>query len=648
MITARATTKRNVRYGAIVAVQTLLDASKLVTGINNSYGEIDGSNNVVSIKSTSPTGRDFAPNGGTLTFDPVDKAIVYPGGVTLRSTALASIYNFFNNHAGGIASLSWSASIVLKIGNVIKPAAASYGILGNNGASSVNTGACIYYQNNSTHEDALQSFVSRGVGASYPARLYNPGALPSNQYFVLTIVMDGFGSTFRMRYYVNDQAAQALIGLHNTDTLSANATYPLEIGGCGNGSLPLVGRIKEVILTSGAVPFSTVIATVRQLMNKHNIVRTRTSDNLNTSIAQQVFDSSEGSVGLRYHLSGVISQDPVNKNRVFSAYTQGGSHVYAANKRVVGRRSLFKAAPVSNSFEAETIIYNPTDPLAVQDLGGGFDNNGVMHLFTDTMNGSGAGSQVAARHIYSSDLTTWTNTDITASLAADGLLAWRMYGNMIHVGGVWIKPYYKATDQGDATSTAIYVLRSTDGINWTSVTVKAPSATYINEGSIVHLGGNDLLIISRNEVTGEWQQYISADLGLTWTDQGGITFGETVSSANPLMLKSFTLNGQRVIAAYITNRGSDTAFVIYALPADLISSGTAGWNLNTKLMWWKTSLAPFHIHYGDIAHLDDTLKAVAIYTYDRWPGDGPGTESTMFYFSMPTWHVSLIESELSI
>lgn len=652
MITARAKIKRNVRYAGLTNIELQVDASGLATGVNNSYGEVDGSNVIVSLDSgplAGPTGRDFSVIGSGVTFDPITKSIAFNGSGRLRSTGAASLFDFMSFNAGGYASIKWTAFIVCKIGNVVKPAAAVYGLIGNNAASSSFKGMSINYANNTTNEDTLTAQATRGTSAQFLGRLNLPGIAPSNQYCVVVFQFDGSAaSNARMRAYINDQALLFAENLQNNGTPVATPANPLEIGGCGNGSVPMIGNIKEVILTSTAPAYATVIATVRQLMNKHNIVRSRSTDYLKVSMVPEIFEQSIGTTGLEYHLCGVIGQNPTDTSEVFSCYSEGGSHLYNANKKLVGRKSIYKAAPFGNTFAAQFDIYDPVNPLAIQDCGGGYDQNGVFHVFVDVINSGSAGGCVGARHIYSSDLSSWTNTDITASLHADGLLCWRMYGNMIHVGGVWIKPYYKLTDQGDITNSANYILRSTDGINLTSVTVRAPAATYINEGSVWWNGGNNLGSLWRNEATGEFSISVSGDLGLTWSAMQDISFGETITSANPPMVKSFMHNGVLVVAAYITNRAADTAFIIYGKASDIVADPVNGWNLNTKIMWWKTSLAPFHYHYGDVAHLDDTINAVGLYSYDQWPDAGTGVLSKMNYTVMPTWHVAKIESELGI
>lgn len=653
MTASKSEMRRHALYGLLTNIRMVVDASGLATNTNNAFGTVDGSNIVTAIKSIlpGPTGIDFGVIGSGVTFDPTTKSIQYNGSGRLRHTGASSVFNFMSYNSA-YALIKHTTYIVCKLGNVIKPASANYGLWGNNGGSSVNKGVSASYANTTTNEDTITSIVTKGVSADFLGRILCPGVCPSNQWIVIGIQFDGNASAvLRMRLFVNDQAVINIPMLDDDINPVTTPTYAFEIGGVGNSVAPLVGGIKEMVIAEEATTYGNAISFIRSLMLKHGITRHR-SDFLDVSSVPVIFDQSIGANPLQYHLSGVISQDPTNPKRVFSAYSLGGTHVYNANKRLVGRLAAnCSYPPVTGAFAAGVTIYNPTDPFAIQDCGGGFDNNGVMHLFVDVLNSGGVGGCVGARHFYSSDLTNWTNNDITSVIHADGLAAWRMYGNLVHANGIWVKPYYKATDQGVSTQSANYILRSTDGINWTSVVVRAVGSNYYNEGTVAYLGGNNWLQLVRDEVLGEWQQYFSTDNALTWTAQGAISFGLTVTSPNPPMLKTFMHNGVLVVVAYLTDRANDTAYAVYGKASDIISSGLSGWNLNTKIMWWKTSIAPYHYHYGDVAHLNNTIQALGLYSYDQFPGGAGGENGVvnyMNYTTMPTWHVSKIESELGI
>lgn len=640
-----------VPYGLLTNLRYVIDGQGLQTGVSNTYGELDGSNVVTNVKNILGSVTDtytLVGTAGAVTWDPVTKLILCSGAGRLRSGGAASLYDFFSN-AASYADIKWTAFFVVKIGNTYKQTPVAYGIMGNNGASTASKGCAFQYSNtNGTTEDALSAYTTRGTASNYLGRFSVPGTGPSNTLMVWTVQFDGNASSnVRMRHYINDQPLLNIEMLNNNTSPQATPTNVMEIFGAGNSQVPMVGAIGEIIVAEEATTFSNTISIIRALMNKWKIVRSRPTDYLDKSTVPQIFVNDTATVST-YRLCGVIGQLP-NTNTVFEAHALGAAHVYAAGKKIVGRVSTRKAYPDSVSFGSVYDVYDPAGNDAVQDMGGGPDNNGVFHLFADVLDGSTPPVvMVSARHLYSSDLTNWTNTDITSSLHADGLNAYRMYGNMIHVGGVWIKGYYKLTDNGDTTQSANYILRSTNGTSWTSVEVRAPAATYINECTVWWAGGDNIGYLARNEATGEWSVSMSTDLGLTWSAMSALTFGETVTSPNPPMCKSFTHNGVLLNVAYITNRNNDTAFAIYGKASDIAADPVNGWDIGTKIQFWKTSLAPFHYHYGDVAHLDDTIKAVGAYPYDQYPSTGSGTSNAFQIFTMPTWHIPIIESELGI
>lgn len=643
----RAKPRRDLPYGLLTNIELVLEPEGAEVGVTNDYGVIDGSGNVTTIKSVAPgpLSRDFNTNGTGLTLD-ADGMISFAGTGRLRSVSAATVWNFLSYNAT-IADMDHTTFMVVQIGTTFRPTT-TMGMFGTNGASPSSKGFGAFFVNNgTTNIDSLNASLTKGIAGQYVGRiLENCGAM-SNRPFILTIQCNSSGTGSGLRIWVNDQPLLYTDQLATTTVPITTPTNTLEIGDCGAGTIPITGKIGKVVIAREYTSYSNCVSFIKAMMNRYKIT-TSDSNYLRDTNVTRIFDQLTVDDS-KYYLGSVIGQNPVNTDVMISVYNVGVDHVYDATKKLVGRASSGRMpTPVSATFGAQFDIFDPVGTEATQDLGGGYDQNGRFHIFVDTQNSASAGGQVGAYHIYSDDLSTWTRTNITSSLASDGLAAWRMFGNMVHANGWWLKPYYKFTDQGDFTNSANYVLRSTDGISWTTATIRASGSTYRNEGTIVWLSGANFLYVVRDESTSEWHQYISADNGATWTSQGAVTWGETITSANPQMLKGFTLNGQRVIASYYTDRANDIAKVVYALPADLISSGVSGWNLDTKFVWYKTSVSPWHIHYGDIAHLNDSLEALAQYSYDRYPGSGTGVINALNYFTIPTWHITLIESELGI
>lgn len=648
MLPVRQVRRRKVPYAGLTNIQLQISALGLETGVNNSYGTVDGSDVITAVKSgplAGPTGRDFSVVGSGVTFDPVTKSLVFNGSGRLRCGAAASVFDFLH-FAGSIGLLEWSIFVVLELTNLATVRA----ILGNNAGSSTQKGAVLGI-NGGSSVNALFGQVTRGSGGNYVGQLAINATAQTNKFFVFTVQMDGSGviGTSRMRFFINDQPLLYVENTDNNSTMVATASNALEIGGAGNSALPFIGKIKEVIITSDVTPLTQVLQSIRGLMNAHRIEKSNTSFFNNTTVTQivQVIDDS------KYHLQNNLCQNPVNPDICLSVYNTVDQHSGSLNAKFVGRKHLNIRHELNalNPFGSEFTIADPAGNEYVRGCGVCYDPSGRLHFVYSTGTSLSAGGVLKLYYMYSDDdgTTFSAATDITSAVPSDGLTLFQPYGNMIYNDGALLMPYYKQTDIGNITNSALYCLKSTDlGANWASKTVKASSGTYRNEMDIVALSSTDLYGLVRDEVTLEWHCYTSSDNGENWTDQGAVNFGETITSANPLRVKSFTHKGVKVIACYYTDRNNDVAKVIYATAAGLLSNPITGWDSDTKFIWWKTALAPWHYHYGDVLQVDDTGRGVGMYSYDTYPGSGGGTSNRIHYIEMPTWQLRATETELGI
>lgn len=649
---------RKVPYYLLTGIELLIDATGAVTNTDNDYATIDGSGNVTAVKSVSPgtTGRNFTVVGSGVTLGS-DGSFAFNGSGRLLSSSSAATWDFMSYKATA-ANIKYTIFAVVKFGSTIRPAA-QYGLLGNTGGSSANKGALFNY-NNSTQNDNITGSIVRGTSAQYVARAIANNIGISNKYFVLTIKVDiSAESDLKIRFWINDQTILYIEGGDTATTPVTTPTYALEIGGAGNSVIPMVGNIKELIIANSDVSGEHIRNVSRALMNKHNITKSDanfvSTDIVSGNTIEVTSNRWEASTSTRYYFNSAIGQNPTSPYNIVSVYTEGTTHVFNSNKRVVGKISTDKAKQYSTSFSDQFTIFDPTAPSeGVQGGGGGYDHNGRFHYFVDTHTSNTVGSTNKAYQIYTDNnginqtSSDWTPVDITSSLESDGLNTFRMVGGMIVNNGVWIKPYYKVTDEGDATESAIYILRSTNGTTWTSVTVKAKNSTYHNESWVVALDNDNLILVARNEVTNEWYQYASTDNGLTWSAQGDVNWGLTITSANPVCLKWFNHKGQRIIVAYVPDRDNDVLYAIYAKASSLIASGVSGWDLDTKIPIWKTNETGYHLHYGDVCHINNTANAIGMWPYDQYPPTGAGTVNELYYFTMGSWQLPLIETELGL
>ena len=340
-----------------------------------------------------------------------------------------------------------------------------------------------------------------------------------------------------------------------------------------------------------------------------------------------------------YHWNGDYLQNP-SSGKFIHIFANGPDHLWNVNKKISARTSDDNGQNFSSVFD----IYDPVG-FGTQDVGGGYDTSGKLHLFTSALSGTGTGDAKELRYFTSDNDGATISTPTTISTPADGLNTHRVLGTMINNNGIILKPMYKFTDEGDVTESAIYVMRSViGGDTWTFHEVKGKSTNYYNEGAIISLGGNNLLFIARDEVNKGWQQYRSSDNGENWLSDGNTQLGETFGSSTPkpACLRAFSINRQRVIGFHSFNQNSSTrTFVVYAKALDLINNGLSAWNLNTKYLV-EQSASPLG-GYGNVIYLNNTLEAKA-QAYQ----DDDQQDSRTWYQTLKTTHYQSLISELGL
>jgi hypothetical protein len=340
-----------------------------------------------------------------------------------------------------------------------------------------------------------------------------------------------------------------------------------------------------------------------------------------------------------YHFLGNYIQSPIN-NKVLHFHTNSGDHLWSATKKVSGRLSEDEFVTIPALFD----IYDPTDgTMGVAEVGGGYSDNGRLHLFfycRDNSDITLATNEI--RYAYSDDDGATISTPASLTLPSDSLFGGWTTGRMIENDGVLLKNFYRINS--GAANSANYLLRSTDGgSNWSTITIRASGTPYYNEADIIAVSRTELIILLRDEDNGGHQQYYSNDNGLTWTPQGNIQWGETWTVPRPCGLRSFRINNKLIIAAYHyldATPPNNKAFVVYADALDLVS-GTSGWNLNTKLTIFRPTIN--NGGYGNTVHFDNTLRAKGVHFED----ESLASTNTLYY-TAPTTHYDSLVTELGL
>lgn len=332
----------------------------------------------------------------------------------------------------------------------------------------------------------------------------------------------------------------------------------------------------------------------------------------------------------RYYLCSTLHQSPKVRSVVLNTFTDGLDHVADAAKKV----SVRKSTNTASTFAAKTTLYDPTDGVfQVQSLSAGYSNNGRFHALISCHTSVGTpGGSHELRYLYSDDDCTTMSSPATITLPVTSLAAFRMHDKIIDCGnGILIAPAYFATDEGDDTQSERYVVRSTDGgANWTWILVEGPTTAYINEGSILAITNNILVLMCRHDDTKQYWMYKSLDAGVTWASVGGFSTSHVMTIAAPCALRKFRAdNGKWWAVMYFPDKGNDRLYALYGRLDNGVDAGVGLFNTNTLILIRQDTEI---LHYGDMLHYNNNMNARGV-----WPrelGTFPD-DNEMIYITSP-------------
>lgn len=614
----------------------------LSTNTDNSYGVVNVSNGVTTWKSVSPhaTGINFLSSGTAPTL--TASGILFSSAGRLAHNP-ASTFNAFHYNAT-LANLKWTIHAVVKFGSSAHPDAA-IGLFGNNGGSTVARGVCGFYDDraaqNVNNKFALQ--ITKGTSNVFINLAENTNIITPNQFIDFWLEVDkSKAQDEQVRLFINGRRVITSNRIDNNTPVTSPA-YGMEIGGLGNSTLSGVLTLKEITFQTSVESDEFRTQFILDRMHKYGIAQTPLFvDGIQQTSDWNTINTLSES---RYYLTNHLCQNPTNPNTIVSIFADGTSHFFNAGEKLSTRKSTDKG----RTWGSKGTVYDPPGGEATRDAGAGYSSDGRLHVLMDTHTSFTPGTSTnKLYYLYSDDDgDTWSApTDITAGIPADGLATWRVYSSIIENNGVLLCATYKVTDEATFTNSARYCMRSTDnGATWSWVLIQS-GAPFRNECDIVALNSTTLLVVTRDDSTLEWYQSISTDNGLTWTNQGALSFGESLTTAAPVRLQKFQIAGTDVIACYITDRDRDLFKVVYAKASDIISSGLSAWSDANKFTI-KQGAGGNHLHYGGICHYDGNFKAIGMYVIDTWPAVG-GSVNSMYTFDIPTFHYSFIKSALGL
>jgi hypothetical protein len=361
------------------------------------------------------------------------------------------------------------------------------------------------------------------------------------------------------------------------------------------------------------------------------------------------FNRIDGVATTKYYLSSNICQNPLSPDIIIQVSSEWpNGHNWSDGNKFIYQRSTDRG----NTWSAKADFFSPGASIGAIDGGGGYSSDGRYHQFIDAHAGSGEGGSSQAPHYlyhcYSDDNgTTVTSSDITSVIPSDGLATWRAYGNLVEAGGYLFFPYYKVTNELNFTNSARYILKKPlSGGSWASILVST-GTDFIGEGSIISLGGNYLLYVSRNEVTKEFTSYISSDLGETWGAGGTLSLGETLSGAGPPRLASFEISGVLVIVIYYADRVNTRLKACYGKASVIIASGAVtGFDLTTKTTLHDNGTQE-EFHYGQVLHHYNNFNALGSYAREAGAADY-AVKNYLDIFRCPSSHYQTVKTALGL
>lgn len=192
----------------------------------------------------SGNGRNFTGSGATR---PTTNTVTQNGLNVIDFAA-----DYLNNAtAGGFNVLHngtlYSIHVVVQFGVVANPNAA-YGLFGTNATSSANIGASMWFDdragvprnNNGVHTVTNAGQVVNNVAGD--------NFFPVNSFFLYRLTADPSNATAASRSTHKYGGTTASNNSATGSVSASNHTYQMQIGATGNNTLPLTGRIAEIVI----------------------------------------------------------------------------------------------------------------------------------------------------------------------------------------------------------------------------------------------------------------------------------------------------------------------------------------------------------------------------------------------------------------
>jgi hypothetical protein len=387
---------------------------------------------------------------------------------------------------------------------------------------------------------------------------------------------------------------------------SAASSQTFNIGAIGNGTLPLAAgsTMKEFII------FDTVL-------NQYESRGVDSYFGLYPTRGNTTIRAGGGTSRLledQYILGGTYAKNS-DRSKTILVTSKGADHFTVGSDRD-GIQLISTDDATTWALPYSTVFTDATNAYHVPY--GGYTPAGTLVVLVSKYNATTGvyASLVALRSLDGG--TTWgSEIPITIPVTSPALTAWVPHEALVtcNNGDIAI-PFYAVST---TSLYKIYVVRSADdGLTWTFAEVYTSGSAYINESSIAWLGGNNWIIWARVEaVVGAvyvYKQFRSSDDLATFSDQGNTTFGGAMYP-HPPMLRSFLIDGTRVVEASWINRLTRRWHMKYATATELAAGTVTVWASKTTYTVFERlqgnstgwiSGYPFFIHSRDDLNMEGT------------------------------------------
>lgn len=631
------------KFQILSNLHTIVSSTGLRTNTTNAYGTVDAAGSITSVTSIlpGPTGRNFTTAGvstSTIRLIMVNGIPVMDmsGNKWLRSTSSAATYDAFSHNAT-FANLKWSITMLFRVGYGPSPGHFN-SFIGNNAGSAGSKGFSIASDDRNTAIHTLFHTMSKGT-AGFISTSNDNNIFTANEFEIWTFTFDGSlaaGSRFKAYKYKTAQTLTVTSASTATVTTPTNVLEIFNIGGgpsTTGGIGQLVMCVMQTSVESQAIreEFIDSITPLKEALNNYSNEVTHPFNYLKDDAT-------------RYYLTSILCQNPLTPNVIVKIFRDGsGGHIIDSETHI----SIQKSTDYGLTWSTKATFYDPAGALSPGDLGGGYDSNGRLWIFTDVRTTDQVNDLPYQIHLLYSDDdgdTAPTDVDITANVPSDGLDICVMHGQLMETStGRLLFGFYKA--EPDLSSWAVYAWFSDDGgTTWGTKTIVAPNAASFNEtASIIANDGvtERIIFYIRRDDTFEWHCVSSTDNCNNVIDDGAVSLGESFTVACPGWFSKFNLYGVSVIGYWYTDRSGAQLFkVVYARESTLANNPTL-FDLDTK-----TELRRRQVHYGSIVHTNNDLYSIGSYAEE--PVASTLTENKQLTFYSGTFMKDLLMRELNI